>query len=670
MEPENTTWIKDSPRRVIVIGNSTNEKKNVYIDDEINCERLSENDSCTVNTCNTAVGETVVINKDLLNSLFKFKPLSKLKQFIAERTKVRKTYYTLAEILTILKNVIRSERMFDSRNPSVILCSPELERALNMKALHVTEIRGLVLLQTTKVEDQTLKKFTHMIPNDDLQSDLNAELKHTKNDDRKPQPLKVIKVTNIPAAIFTDKNARFNLKPKFLKVIHSIPNVNLEQNIFSYEEITLLVSKYIILKKNDIFDPRNIKVALVGNDIIGDAFEVQAFHRCQINNLIRNQLIPINSTDRSNENQVNDPPAGELVAMKKDDYNISKKRNNSGSGVEQLNMAKQLRTTKQDRTCFKGMIVPNEDNANEAQEFQSLQKVVESLIAEKTTLEKQLKELERVAHDKQQKEKDIEMKFSIEKTGLLKKITDKEKQLKKLNNEKTDLLELLNKAKEDAVLNDNYKREIIDIGTEMLKEKCKQYDNEVRKNIILKQRIEQQSTEIVKMKSSKDITKYEMTHDADTDVSSKIEEQGSTKTCGLVIKNVVTLLNDDISSPFTKPQNKYTVIRNENDDIDTDVYEGIVEALYETKKDKSDAEIQGRYEMLLKDLVEKMPCDRNTVVRSLRKAFKTVMPDFTFENVPEVTMKCSASTGIETQKKKQFVLLELRHKNQQNAIYN
>ena len=51
MEPENTTWINNLPRRITVIENSTNEKTSVYIDDEINCERLSENDSCTVNSC-------------------------------------------------------------------------------------------------------------------------------------------------------------------------------------------------------------------------------------------------------------------------------------------------------------------------------------------------------------------------------------------------------------------------------------------------------------------------------------------------------------------------------------------------------------------------------------------------------------------------------------------
>jgi hypothetical protein len=44
-------------------------------------------------------------------------------------------------VLTILKEIIRDEGMFDHSNPAIIRCSPDLDRALNMKALHVTEIR-------------------------------------------------------------------------------------------------------------------------------------------------------------------------------------------------------------------------------------------------------------------------------------------------------------------------------------------------------------------------------------------------------------------------------------------------------------------------------------------------------------------------------------------------
>ena len=45
------------------------------------------------------------------------------------------------QILTILKDVISSEKMFDERNPSVIICSKPLEAALNLRALRVTEVR-------------------------------------------------------------------------------------------------------------------------------------------------------------------------------------------------------------------------------------------------------------------------------------------------------------------------------------------------------------------------------------------------------------------------------------------------------------------------------------------------------------------------------------------------
>ena len=46
--------------------------------------------------------------------------------------------------------------------------------------------------------------------------------------------------------------------------------------------MTLALSKYILSRKDHIFDPRNIKLALVENDPIGDAFGVKAFHRCQV----------------------------------------------------------------------------------------------------------------------------------------------------------------------------------------------------------------------------------------------------------------------------------------------------------------------------------------------------------------------------------------------------
>ena len=46
----------------------------------------------------SAVVTPVELNKNLLNTLFKFRTLSKLKRFLVMKTEVEKTYYTLAEV--------------------------------------------------------------------------------------------------------------------------------------------------------------------------------------------------------------------------------------------------------------------------------------------------------------------------------------------------------------------------------------------------------------------------------------------------------------------------------------------------------------------------------------------------------------------------------------------
>ena len=93
-------------------------------------------------------------HKSLLNQLFKFKPASKLHEYVMKRGNTNKKYFTLAEILSILRDAIRGEGLYDENNPSIIICSSDLEHALDMKALHVTEIRDLVLSHMTKIEDE------------------------------------------------------------------------------------------------------------------------------------------------------------------------------------------------------------------------------------------------------------------------------------------------------------------------------------------------------------------------------------------------------------------------------------------------------------------------------------------------------------------------------------
>lgn len=47
----------------------------------------------------------------------------------------------LSKVLLALKRIIASEKLYDPQNPTVILCDESLENAIDVKALHVSEIR-------------------------------------------------------------------------------------------------------------------------------------------------------------------------------------------------------------------------------------------------------------------------------------------------------------------------------------------------------------------------------------------------------------------------------------------------------------------------------------------------------------------------------------------------
>ena len=77
-------------------------------------------------------------------------------------------------------------------------------------------------------------------------------------------------------------------------------------------QVTSLFSTYMLNNKERFFDTRNIKLAMVKGDLLGDAFNVNAFHRCQVNNLLRGQLIPYNP-DRTVITNYGSPGSGVTI---------------------------------------------------------------------------------------------------------------------------------------------------------------------------------------------------------------------------------------------------------------------------------------------------------------------------------------------------------------------
>ena len=202
----------------------------------------------------------------LLDTVFGFKENAPIKAFIQDVTQSTAEHYTLAEILENLKKVITEERLFDESNPSIVMCSEQLERVFNQKALHVRQVKSAVLSQLVQRE---------IPPIQDNQDDF-----ATPDETRKIASME----TDSPTYI---------ISTPLRKVFETMEEYDQARVSFKYHEITDLLSNYIIRNQDRLFDQRNIHVALVENDLLGKALQVKSFHRCQIQALLRTQLTPV-----------------------------------------------------------------------------------------------------------------------------------------------------------------------------------------------------------------------------------------------------------------------------------------------------------------------------------------------------------------------------------------
>lgn len=224
-------------------------------------------------------------NRKLLTNYYTFKPSAPLKTFLQQKLTVVRNFYTLRELLLILNRIIRDEMMYDQQNPCIILCSPLLEKTLNMKALHFCEIPELVIKQLYCLTEK-LQKDCHM----HLQKNPQLKIQDSdecKSDKRKTDQENMNNSTSkINGEIFKDPNARFRMCTN----LHNVLCNKKEKEIFTYREISTMLSEYIISKKETIFDLRNPYVALIAYDPLSHAFEVKAFHKNQVAALLRKHL--------------------------------------------------------------------------------------------------------------------------------------------------------------------------------------------------------------------------------------------------------------------------------------------------------------------------------------------------------------------------------------------
>jgi len=180
---------------------------------------------------------------------------------------------TLGAILPLLKTTIVTHKLFDPKNPSIILCSQQLENMFGMKALHVKQLRGALLKQLEAVE----------------RHDAAEEQLDDSSDDEGPAPTSCAPTTS--AVLNLDEADQKFIMSAGLKAL-LLPNT--ARNVaVTFRQAAALLSRYIIQRQHHLFDSRNILVALVTSDPLGPVFGVSAFHRSQTSHLIKQHLTAV-----------------------------------------------------------------------------------------------------------------------------------------------------------------------------------------------------------------------------------------------------------------------------------------------------------------------------------------------------------------------------------------
>jgi len=235
-----------------------------------------------------------------------FHPTSTLHRYLANRRpgsiplEIRK--YSMCSIILSLMEIIEDDRLFDPDNPMVVICDSFLEKALNVKAFHITDLRRIIAIQLQRIPEKNKPYFLHdgcEIPIRDFDENINTHALPSWGS----QAATAVLARKTMTKTF-NTFAWYELSKELREVLEKPCDISKNIRYLPYGEIVNMFSYYIQQNKYKLFDPRNPLVAIVKDDPIGKALGVKAFHQKQALCLLRNQLT-IKTRNGHNENYTN-----------------------------------------------------------------------------------------------------------------------------------------------------------------------------------------------------------------------------------------------------------------------------------------------------------------------------------------------------------------------------
>jgi hypothetical protein len=198
-------------------------------------------------------------------------PLSDLVQFHYPDFRV---YFTLVDLVIAMKRLFTSYEMFDNNNLSMIICNPDFERAPNRRAFRIQDIRS-VLKPLVQPGPENSIPMPLVIPEfSESVIIIGSALPPTSSLVDKAYP-------------YCDPTHKYTISPELREAFKNNKFFAPDQKTFSLRAIKIAYMRYYRANMTWLVDPRDPNIVLLFDDPLGKAFEVQAFHKIQLNKMIR-----------------------------------------------------------------------------------------------------------------------------------------------------------------------------------------------------------------------------------------------------------------------------------------------------------------------------------------------------------------------------------------------
>ena len=219
---------------------------------------------------------------NVLETTFNFKDDSILKKVTETGTLMDSPDFTLPDLMNFIKNFVVENNMIDPLNPTIIILNGEMEEALGIKALHVGELREMVVKHLFSVNGDMPRLRPWYHPEMCWAPQVMTDLPNLTGLSLPHPPVASDYYDYIVANKLRQVLGELHLgKPKVM---------NDGQQTYKVRKVLCGISSYILAKKNLLFDERHNFVCLVMDAPLGPALEVGAFHRCQVAALVMRQL--------------------------------------------------------------------------------------------------------------------------------------------------------------------------------------------------------------------------------------------------------------------------------------------------------------------------------------------------------------------------------------------